>query len=84
MLRIKGELLLRDPDAAERCFDKALKLAREQEVLSWELRVAVSLCRMRMAQGRGEEGKRLLAPIYRRFTEGFATADLRDACGLLE
>jgi predicted ATPase/DNA-binding winged helix-turn-helix (wHTH) protein len=87
LLRIKGGLLLQDAahaHAAEDCFYKAQKVARDQDVLSWELRVAASLCRMRMTQGRHAEARNFLAPVYSRFTEGFATADLRDARALLE
>jgi predicted ATPase/DNA-binding winged helix-turn-helix (wHTH) protein len=89
LLRIKGELLLRqDADqycaAANECFDQATELAREQGALLWELRVALGLARLRMTQGRQDEARRLLAPIYDRFTEGFGTADLRAARAMLE
>jgi len=88
LLRIKGELLLCDTAganavAAEHYFQDAMRVAREQSVLSWELRVAASLCRMQMAQRRSEAAKDLLASVYDRFTEGFETADLRDAHSLL-
>ncbi len=51
--------------------------------LFWELRVALSLARVRMAQGRQDEARQILAPVYGRFTEGFATKDLRAAKALL-
>ncbi len=87
LLRIKGELLSRNIDevaTAENCFRDALTLAREQDALSLELRVATSLCRMMMARGSGDAAKEFLAPVYNRFTEGFATADLRAARALLD
>ena len=88
LLRIKGELLL-SPDApdrsgAEECFQRALDSARRQGALSWELRIGLSLCRLRVTQGRGDEGRRELASIYDRFTEGFDTADLIAAKQLLD
>jgi hypothetical protein len=51
-------------------------MAREQGALSWELRIGLSLCRLRATQGRGGEGRRQLASLYDRFTEGFAPAIL--------
>jgi predicted ATPase len=88
LLRIKGELLL-SPDApdrpgAEECFQRAFDSARRQGALSWELRIGLSLCRLRVTQGRGDEGRRELASIYDRFTEGFGTADLIAAKQLLD
>jgi predicted ATPase len=59
-------------------------MAREQDALFWELRAALSLARMRTRQDRREEGKRILASVYDRFTEGFETADLLAASDLLE
>jgi predicted ATPase len=80
LLRIKGEILLQHGSeralAAANCFDQAAAMAREQGALSWELRVGLSLCRLRVTQGRGDEGRRQLASLYDRFTEGFGTADL--------
>jgi predicted ATPase len=89
LLRIKGEALLRHAatesmSAAEGCFFGAIALAREQEALFWELRAALSLARMRAKQNRQDEGKRILASVYDRFTEGFETADLLAASDLLE
>ena len=88
LLRIKGELelLKKTPDtaAAERHFQQALDWARRQGALSWELRAAVSLARLRYNQGDNGAGRELLAPIYRRFTEGFGTADLVTAKNLLD
>ncbi len=88
LLRKKAELLLlRAPMAVadgEECFRQALDVARRQDVLSWELRVATSLARLWHAQSRAEPARELLAPLYGRFTEGFDTADLRAARALLD
>jgi hypothetical protein len=58
-------------------------MAREQGALFWELRAALSLARLKATQGR-PEAKRVLTPVYDRFTEGFETADLRAARAMLE
>jgi predicted ATPase len=89
LLRIKGEVLLqqaadRSTLAAEDCFNQAAQMAREQGALFWELRVALSLARLRMSQGRRHEARAPLASIYDRFTEGFATADMQAARVLLD
>jgi predicted ATPase len=89
LLRIKGELLLlagapKAAAAAEDYFGQALDWARGQGALSWELRTATSLARLRCGQGRTKEAHELLAPIFDRFTEGFGTADLVAAKALLD
>jgi predicted ATPase/DNA-binding winged helix-turn-helix (wHTH) protein len=89
LLRIKGEvLLLQATDqstlAAEDCFNRAAQIAREQSALFWELRVALSVARLRVSQGRQHEARAQLASVYDRFTEGFATADLQAARTMLE
>jgi predicted ATPase len=88
LYRLKGELLLaRSPHQhtdAESCFQQALNIAGAQHAKSWELRAAMSLSRLWQQQGKRAEARRLLAPIYDWFTEGFDTADLREAKGLLE
>jgi predicted ATPase len=88
LFRIKGEVLLqqgRDNEAlAEDCFWSAGKLAGAQGALFWELRAALSLARLRVAQGRRDEARQILAPVYERFTEGFDTADLKAANGVLD
>ena len=88
LLRVKGELLLSpgapDRSAAEEYFRRALEQARRQGALGWELRAALSLCRLRVTQGRGDQGRRELASLYDRFTEGFDTADLVAAKQLLD
>jgi DNA-binding winged helix-turn-helix (wHTH) protein/predicted ATPase len=86
--RLKGVLLLQQeaPDAsqAETCFHQALDIARQQEAKSWELRAATSLARLWQSQGKRQEAHDLLAPVYGWFTEGFDTADLKEAKGLLD
>ena len=84
--RHKGQLLLRQghSEAAEELYRKALSIAEEQEAKLWELRAAVSLARLRRDQGRRAEARDLLAPVYGWFTEGFDTADLKEAKALLD
>ena len=65
-------------------FRKALEVARRQSGKSWELRAATSLARLWQQQGRNEEARDLLQPVYGWFTEGFDTKDLKDAKALLE
>ena len=86
LLRIKGEILLRREavTAAEDMFREALNIAREQEALLWELRAALSLARLRLAQGRRDEARQMVALVYDRFTEGFDTTDLVRAKALLD
>ena len=89
MLRIKGEFFLLQSApgaaaAAEGHFRQALDWARRQGALSWELRAATSLARLLSDQGRSADATALLQPVYGRFTEGFATADLKAAKGLLD
>jgi predicted ATPase len=89
LLRIKGEVLLQQAAdqsilAAEDCFDQAAQMARDQGALFWELRVALSVARLRVSQGRRREARAPLASVYDRFTEGFATADMQAARTLLE
>jgi predicted ATPase len=84
--RHKGQLLLRQghSEAAEELYRKALSIAEEQEAKLWELRAAASLARLRRDQGRRAEACDLLAPVYGWFTEGFDTADLKEAKALLD
>jgi predicted ATPase/DNA-binding winged helix-turn-helix (wHTH) protein len=89
LLRIKGELLLQHEHrdgvaAAEGSFKRALDVARGQGALFWELRTALSLARQWQKCGRGGEAERLLKPVYARFSEGLATADLCSAREFLE
>jgi predicted ATPase len=87
--RLQGELLLIHAvgggDAeAEACFQQALTVAHRQSAKSLELRAAMSLARLWQQQGKRTEAYELLAPVYNWFTEGFNTADLREAKALLE
>lgn len=86
--RVKGELLLiqtsRNEREAEACFQNAMQVARGQGAKSLELRAAMSLSRLWQRQGKREEGRKLLSEIYGWFTEGFDTADLKEARLLLE
>jgi predicted ATPase len=69
---------------AEACFLKAIEIARKQQAKSLELRAVMSLSRLWQQQGKKEEARQMLAEIYGWFTEGFDTADLKDAKALLE
>ena len=69
---------------AETYFRKAIEIAREQKAKSWELRAATSLARLWQQQDKTTEAHNLLAPVYNWFTEGFDTADLKDAKSLLD
>jgi tetratricopeptide (TPR) repeat protein len=86
--RTSGELgLLRSPNTpelAERAFRDAIALARQQSARSFELRAWISLARLLAYQGRRREARPMLAEIYNWFTEGFDTADLKDAKALLD
>ena len=83
--RQKARLLLQGhAEAAEEFYRKALGIAREQEAKLWELRAATSLARLWREQGRRGEARELLAPLYGSFTEGFDTADLKEAKALLD
>jgi predicted ATPase len=83
--RHKGELLLQrgHTEVAEELYRKALSIAVEQEAKMWELRAAMSLARLWRDQCRRAKARDLLAPVYGWFTEGFDTADLKDAQALL-
>ena len=86
-LRLQGELRLAaraDVAGALECFRRAIDVARRQQARSWELRTASSLARLLAAEGRRDEARRALTEIYHWFTEGFDTADLREAKALLE
>ena len=87
LYRLNGELLMARSAAhhmeAESCFRQALDVARCQQAKSWELRAALSLSRLWQQQGEHAKAQDLLAPIYGWFTEGFDTADLKEAKALL-
>ncbi len=86
--RLEGELLLvasgENRSKAETCFHKAIDIARRQQAKSLELRAATSLSRLWRDQGKRQEAHDLLAPIISWFTEGFDTADLKEAKALTE
>ena len=71
-------------DEVEDCFRQALDIARNQTAKMLELRAGTSLARLWLGQGRSGEARDLLAPIYDWFTEGFDTADIKDAKALLD
>ncbi len=86
--RIAGEIALKspEPDAAkaEAYFERALAVARQQQAKSWELRAAMSMARLWRDQGKRQQARELLAPVYGWFTEGFDTLDLKEAKALLD
>ena len=84
-LRLRGEIRRQEgeKELAEADFRAAIALAREMSAKAWELRAATSLARLWRDQGRRAEARDLLAPVYGWFTEGFDTADLKDAEALL-
>ncbi len=88
LFRLKGDLLLalsaQNAAEAEPWFQQALEVARQLHAPMLELRAALSLSRLWQAQGKSEQGRRLVSEVYERFTEGFTTADMIDAkdlCG---
>jgi predicted ATPase len=86
--RIAGEIALKSPEReatkAEAYFDRALTVARVQKAKSWELRAAMSMARLWRDQGKRQQARDLLTPVYGWFTEGFDTLDLKEAKALLD
>jgi predicted ATPase len=86
--RVAGEIALKTPETdaakAEAYFERALAVARQQQAKSWELRAAMSMARLWRDQGKRDEARKLLTPVYGWFTEGFETLDLKQAKVLLE
>ena len=86
--RIAGEIALKspEPDAAksQAYFEQAVAVARQQQAKSWELRAAMSLARLWRDEGKPQQARELLAPVYGWFTEGFDTLGLKEAKALLE
>jgi predicted ATPase len=86
--RVAGEIALKspEPDAvkAETYYERALAIARQQLAKSLELRGAMSMARLWRVQGKRQQARDLLAQVYGWFTEGFDTADLREAKALLD
>jgi predicted ATPase len=86
--RLAGEIALKSPQPdtqkAKSHFERALAVARQQQAKSLELRAAMSLARLWRDQGKVQQARELLAPVYGWFTEGFDTRDLKEAKGLLD
>ena len=84
--RIIGDALLsmQRKGEAEVEFTRALAVARQQQAKSWELRAAMSLAYLWRDQGKKQQARELLAPVYGWFTEGFDTRDLKEAKALLD
>ncbi|MGH8068183.1 MAG: hypothetical protein ACRERE_23715 [Candidatus Entotheonellia bacterium] len=86
--RLQGELRLQllvpEVHQAEACFQQALTVACSQQAKALELRAALSLSRLWQQQGQRDEARKLLAPVYGWFTEGFDTPDLQEAKALFE
>ena len=86
--RIAGEVALLSPSPdkakAHAYFEHALAVARTQQAKSWELRAATSMARLWRDQGKPQQARELLAPVYNWFTEGFDTRDLKEAKELLD
>jgi predicted ATPase/DNA-binding winged helix-turn-helix (wHTH) protein len=88
LFRLKGETFQAELGAnglqlANDWFEKALKLAREQNVIAWELRAANSIARLNLESGQQANAREVLEPIYDRFVEGFSCPDLVEAATLL-
>ena len=85
--RVAGEIKRKSPERdrakAEADFERALAVARQQHAKSWELRAAMSMARLWRDQGKRDEARNLLAPVYGWFTEGFDTLDLKEVKDLL-
>jgi predicted ATPase len=73
-----------DPSRAVARFRAAIEVARKQHAKWWELRATTSLARLLPSQGHRDEARAMLTEIYHWFTEGFDTADLKDAKALLD
>src|SRR5262249_10341832 len=86
--RLRGEILLKHAPAnmepAEEAFLTAIAVAQQQRARSFELRATTSIARLWRDQGKRDEARDLLAPVYGWFTEGFDTRDLKEAKALLD
>jgi predicted ATPase len=86
--RLAGEIALKAPEQdaqqAQAYFERALAVARQQHAKSWELRTAMSLAHLWRDEGKPQQARQLLAPVYGWFTEGFDTGDLKKAKELLD
>ena len=85
---LAGEIALMSPEPdvaqAQSYFQRALAVARQQQAKSWELRAATSMARLWRDQGKRQQARELLAPVYGWFTEGFDTLDLKETKALLD
>ncbi len=89
LLRFRGELELlagadTSPQDAEDCFRSAIDVARQQGALFWELQASLSLVHLMVTQKRQDEARDLLTHVYGKYTEGFETANLREARTILD
>jgi predicted ATPase len=88
LLRVKARLLQAAAGAETKEIEtvllNSLEIARAQQARRWELRAACDLARLWQGQGRGRKGLKLVQAIYEQFTEGFDTADLREAKALMQ
>ena len=88
LLRLRGRVFEAaapvDEPQAERCFLRSLKISREQGARAWELRAARDYAALLARQGRNNQGRGLLQPVFDGFAEGLETADLRGAVYLLD
>lgn len=86
MMTCRGELRLKlgETGLAQADFREAIALAQKMGAKAFELRAATSLARLLTEQGQRDEARAMLAAIYNWFTEGFDTADLKDAKALLD
>jgi predicted ATPase len=86
--RLAGKIALKSPqpdtEKAQSYFERALAVARQQQAKSLQLRAAMSLARLWRDQGKMQQARELLAPVYAWFTEGFDTLDLKEAKVLLQ
>ena len=86
--RVAGEIALNSPEQdavrAQTYFERALSVARQQQARSWELRGAMSMARLWRDQGKRQQARDLLAPVYGWFTEGLDTRDPKEARALLD
>jgi predicted ATPase len=85
---VAGEIALISPTPnaakAQAYFERAITVSRQQQAKSWELRASMSLARLWRDQGKRDEARELLAPVYGWFTEGLDTLDLKEAKALLD
>ena len=86
--RVAGQIAFKSPERdltkAKEHFERALAVARQQQAKSWELRASMSLARFWRDQGKVQQARELLAPVYGWFSEGFDTRDLKEAKALLD